>query len=311
MTRLPQHAMRKARAVRRAVQLRHPHGPIQKIGMTHSCQSPPLPEVRIVTPPPHCESNGGCCFLQTLDLSVALAGGGGAAIHLWAAIFSRYLLIPEGQQMFAFRSFAHSLTLICASGCTSGCQRVSPPLNTRANGPTGSTTHGPLLPLASLAVPRGSGLCHPMLHRAITESHGNAFCGHNTALGHAPPPPCSTNALATEHFRSDHIFSGTQFIGCQSNWVLNGVSDGHSCSLDCSLDTGGGYNARGSALRMTWKRGGKRHIPPHPAQPRHTNDWAPRTRKRHQQEHRPQRPTERSDPTQRAKGRTGDCPGPP
>ena len=54
----------------------------------------------------------------------------------------------------------------------------------------------------------------------------------------------------------------------------------------------------------------KRHIPPHSAQPRHTNDWAPRTRKRHQQEHRPQRPTERSDPTQHAKGRTGDCPGP-
>ena len=46
----------------------------------------------------------------------------------------------------------------------------------------------------------------------------------------------------------------------------------------------------------------------HPAQPRHTNDEAPR--KQHQQEHRPQRPTERSDPTQHAKGRTGDCPGP-
>ena len=38
--------------------------------------------------------------------------------------------------------------------------------------------------------------------------------------------------------------------------------------------------------------------------------WAPRTRKRHQQEHRPQRPTESSDPTQHAKGRMGDCPGP-
>ena len=54
----------------------------------------------------------------------------------------------------------------------------------------------------------------------------------------------------------------------------------------------------------------KRHIPPHSAQPRHTNHWAPRTRKRHQQEHRPQRPTQRSDPTQHAKGRAGDCPGP-
>ena len=53
----------------------------------------------------------------------------------------------------------------------------------------------------------------------------------------------------------------------------------------------------------------KRHAP-QPAQPRHTNYWAPRTRKRHQQEHRLQRPTERSDRTQHAKGRTGDCPGP-
>ena len=54
----------------------------------------------------------------------------------------------------------------------------------------------------------------------------------------------------------------------------------------------------------------KWHILPHPAQPQHTNHWAPRTRKRHQQEHRPQRPTESLDPTQHAKGRTGDCPGP-
>ena len=54
----------------------------------------------------------------------------------------------------------------------------------------------------------------------------------------------------------------------------------------------------------------KRHTMPHPAQPQHTNYWAPRTRKRHQQEHRPQRLTESSDPTQHAKGRTGDRPGP-
>ena len=51
-------------------------------------------------------------------------------------------------------------------------------------------------------------------------------------------------------------------------------------------------------------------IRPHPAQPWHTNDGAPRTRKRHQQEHRPKRQTESSDPTQHAKGRAGDCPGP-
>ena len=54
----------------------------------------------------------------------------------------------------------------------------------------------------------------------------------------------------------------------------------------------------------------KRHTMPHSAQPQHTNYCDPRTRKRHQQEHRPQRPTESSNPTQHAKGRTGHCPGP-
>ena len=43
--------------------------------------------------------------------------------------------------------------------------------------------------------------------------------------------------------------------------------------------------------------------------PQYVNYWAPLTRKRHQQEHRPQRPTESSNPTQHAKARTGDCPG--
>ena len=54
----------------------------------------------------------------------------------------------------------------------------------------------------------------------------------------------------------------------------------------------------------------KRHTMPHSAQPQHTKYWAPRTQQRHQQEHRPQRPIESSNPTQHAKGRTGDCPGP-
>ena len=55
---------------------------------------------------------------------------------------------------------------------------------------------------------------------------------------------------------------------------------------------GGQWLGRGWA---PWNGGGG-YLPPHtpPAQPQHTNDWAPRTRKRHQQEHRLQRPTERS-----------------
>ena len=64
------------------------------------------------------------------------------------------------------------------------------------------------------------------------------------------------------------------------------------------------------ATRVPIATGVGGHTMPHAAQPQHTNRWAPRTRKRHQQEHRPQRPTEHSDPTQHAKGRTGDCPGP-
>ena len=44
--------------------------------------------------------------------------------------------------------------------------------------------------------------------------------------------------------------------------------------------------------------------------PTHQRRGSATDEKRHQQEHRPQRPTERSDPTQHAKGRTGDCPGP-
>ena len=74
---------------------------------------------------------------------------------------------------------------------------------------------------------------------------------------------------------------------------------------------GGGGNQHNLQYANDWAPlTRKRHILPHPAQPRHTNHWAPRTRKRHRQEHRPQRPTERSDPTQHAKGRPGDCPGP-
>ena len=81
---------------------------------------------------------------------------------------------------------------------------------------------------------------------------------------------------------------------------------GAVCSSAPCAARGVGVGGRGVRGAETVKQ----HIPPHSAQPRHTDHWAPRTRKRHQQEHRPQRPTESSHPTQHAKGRTGDCPGP-
>ena len=73
-----------------------------------------------------------------------------------------------------------------------------------------------------------------------------------------------------------------------------------------SSAAGGGGGGATIGVPLTCKR----RTMPRSAQPQHTNCWALRTWKRHQQEHRPQRPTESSNPTQHAKGRTGDCPGP-
>ena len=59
-----------------------------------------------------------------------------------------------------------------------------------------------------------------------------------------------------------------------------------------------------------WAAKTEKHPPQQPAQPQYASYWAPLTRKRHQQEHRPQQPTECSDPAQHAKGRTNECRGP-
>ena len=103
-------------------------------------------------------------------------------------------------------------------------------------------------------------------------------------------------------------------------------------ALAATLGTGGGGDCGRPEDGGVWTSKTVKQPPQQPAHPqyanylapltskRHTNapfstapahqNWAPRTQKRHQREHRPQRPTERSDPTQHAKGRTGDCPGP-
>ena len=66
--------------------------------------------------------------------------------------------------------------------------------------------------------------------------------------------------------------------------------------------------------RGGWGEGGAAKIvkrpPPQPAQPPCANYAAPLTRKRHHKEHRPQRPSERSDPTQHTGGRRVTVQGP-
>ena len=116
-----------------------------------------------------------------------------------------------------------------------------------------------------------------------------------------PPPlcvqrmPCPT-VCPTLPFGRTVIFLGPDSLGT-----------GFRCQTACPTNTPV-RTVFFEGFIVRWTAGGG--VLPHPAQPVHTNHWAPRTRKRHQQEHRPQRPTESSDPTQQAKGRTGDCPGP-
>ena len=64
---------------------------------------------------------------------------------------------------------------------------------------------------------------------AITDG-GICICRVHTP----PPPPCPTNALANEHFRSERNVLGPNSLGTgfsyRIDWVPNGVSNEHSSS---------------------------------------------------------------------------------
>ena len=111
-----------------------------------------------------------------------------------------------------------------------------------------------------------------------------------SALGPCASPPSGEDGRVGEAY------------GGRPGQHVEGWSDG-AAHGNAARHMGDGLNADGGG-------GGSkdRNTTPHNHQhsPQCTNYWAPLTRKRHQQEHRPQRPTERSDPTQHAKGRTGD-----
>ena len=68
-------------------------------------------------------------------------------------------------------------------------------------------------------------------------------------------------------------------------------------------ETRGGRPERGGGVGRTNRK-------TTPATTTTTNSWAPLPRKPHHKKWRPLWPSEHSDPTQHAKGRTGDCPGP-
>ena len=111
--------------------------------------------------------------------------------------------------------------------------------------------------------------------------------------------PARTARGGTEHLGRTETQRGRRWTACGQRCV----DSKHSQTTPATTSTSSNANYWAPLTR-------KRHTMPHSAQSQHANYWAPRTRKRHQQEHRPQRPTESSDPTQHAKGRTGDRPGP-
>ena len=144
---------------------------------------------------------------------------------------------------------------------------------------------------------------------------------------------CPRHTLQTLHHApcTHQLADVDAWVGSAASWVLQRDGrDGGRGGSRTQNDSEAGYGRpvdRGAWAAKTVKRPRqqpahpqyanywapltrKRHTMPHPAQPQHTKYWALRTRKRHQQEHQPQRPTESSDPTQHAKGRTGDCLGP-
>ena len=99
-----------------------------------------------------------------------------------------------------------------------------------------------------------------------------------------------------------HRNVGRQVADDQDN-TPEGWSNWASCTQKRSGECGGRPGGERAAETVN-------RLPQQPAQPQCANYSAPLTRKRHHKKHRPQRPSERIDPTRHAKGRTGDCPGP-
>ena len=163
----------------------------------------------------------------------------------------------------------------------------------------------PLLPgaRATPAPPASGGGCLPWPRWAVCAAGAGAHQGQTSREGEkdiwwtAGTTHGGTGHLGLTHTETQR---GRLWTACGQRRV---DSKNNSQTTPATTSTSSIRQLLGAADAQT------AHMP-HSAHPQHTNYWAPRTRQRHQQEHRPQRPTENSNPTQHAKGRTGDCPGP-
>ena len=220
--------------------------------------------------------------------------------------------MPRGPAVGVVCPFAWMNALMCTEGPTvPPCAPGGPPTVVREH--TRSPSTGGLVfrrfqaVLRSVAPSVTSGpSCTNGCPPAVT---GRAIVVHRPSNGHGAGP-ANADGYAIADANTD---AGTHGKGGRGKHSEGQVVDGlwtEVCGQQTQANnpSNNQHNPQYANYRAPLTR--KRHTMPHSAQPRHTNDWAPRTRKRHQREHRPQRPTERSDPTQHAKGRTGDCPGP-
>ena len=112
----------------------------------------------------------------------------------------------------------------------------------------------------------------------------------------APPPPATP-------FQS--VFGPPNFVFRHSSSIGGGGTRRTSCPRKHS-EAGGGRPGCGG----DWQQRPYNDPRNNQHNPQYANYWAPLRRQRHHKAHRPRGPTESSDPTQHAEGRTGDCPGP-
>ena len=126
---------------------------------------------------------------------------------------------------------------------------------------------------------------------------GVAVVSVKARAGRLPTPTAAAGVSAGVHITVVSQFCRVKSKHLSSQWEIETLPSSTKPSASLMLCFAAAGRGGGGGTR-------KRHTMPHPAQPQHTNYWAPRTRKRHQQEHRPQRPTESSDPTQQWTART-------
>ena len=316
----------------------HPHTPPPPPPPKRSARKPPHSAVRKpLTPPPpplHTPSPQVCAGALGLPVGWAglIAGVCASPVELvLSVLFLATPRSPPSSSQNLIRAHSGDLMRVMTRRA-SDRDGLSIPSPGSVSGTVVNPLRGP-----SMRLPSGGGLVlldagppgscasplpkAPFNTSAPLDGGGGPPPPPRLAPTHSPFPPSKKwGQIFLPGFRPIHNFSGafgasvtccSAFTCLSSTVPVPGGSKGGNGRAPFGGGSRRGCGWGGPQYANYWAPlTRKRHTMPHSAQPQHTKYWAPRTRKRHQQEHRLQRPTESSDPTQHAKGRTGDCPGP-